>query len=64
MCSTLALIFWPCHTAYGILVPQPEIEPVPPALEAGFLTTGLLGKSLSAVLDKETTQKTKQNFCL
>ena len=35
---------------------QPEIEPVLPALEAGFLTTGLLGKSLSAVLDKENTQ--------
>ena len=31
------------YTAYGILVPQPEIEPVPPALEAQSLnqwTTG------------------------
>ena len=56
MCPTLTLIFGPCHMAYGILVPQPEIEPMPPALEAGFLTTGLVGKSLSAVLDKETTQ--------
>ena len=26
--------FWPCHTACGILVPQPGIKPVPPALEA------------------------------
>ena len=27
-------IHWPCHTAHGISVPQPEIEPVPPAVEA------------------------------
>ena len=27
--------FWPCHMACKILVPQPGIEPVPPALEAG-----------------------------
>ena len=26
--------FWPHHTACGILVPGPGIEPVPPALEA------------------------------
>ena len=26
--------FWLCHKAYGILVPWPEIEPTPPALEA------------------------------
>ena len=26
--------FWPCHVACGILVPQPGIEPVPPAMEA------------------------------
>ena len=26
--------FWPCHTACGILVPRPGIEPVPPAVEA------------------------------
>ena len=30
----------------GILVPRPGIEPVSPALEGGFLTTGLRGKSL------------------
>ena len=24
---------WPYHTACGILVPQPEIEPLPPVLE-------------------------------
>ena len=23
--------FWPCHVAYGILIPQPGIKPVPPA---------------------------------
>ena len=34
-------------TAYGILILQPGIEPTSPALEGGFLTTGLSGKSLS-----------------
>ena len=32
--------------ACGILVPQPGIEPMSPALEGGFFTTGPLGKSL------------------
>ena len=31
------LFFWPRCTAYGILVPQPGIEPVPPAVEAWSL---------------------------
>ena len=31
--------------AYGILDPQPGIEPTSPALEGGLLTTGLPGKS-------------------
>ena len=35
-----------CPRAYGILVPQPGIEPVSPALEGRFLTTGPPGKSL------------------
>ena len=30
----IILIFWPCHVAWGILVPRPGIEPVPSALEA------------------------------
>ena len=34
-----------CPMACGILVPQPEMEPTSPALEGGFLTTGLPGKS-------------------
>ena len=29
--------FWPHHAACGILVPQPGIEPVPPAVEAQSL---------------------------
>ena len=29
--------FWPCHVTFGILVPQPGIEPVPPAVEAQSL---------------------------
>ena len=32
--------------ACGILVPPPGIEPMSPALQGGFLTTGPLGKSL------------------
>ena len=31
------VLFWLCHKAYGILVPWPEIEPTPPALEAQSL---------------------------
>ena len=26
--------FWPCHSAYEILVPKPGIKPTPPAVEA------------------------------
>ena len=39
-----------CRTAWqacGISVPQPGIKPIPPALEAGILTTRLPGKSLT-----------------
>ena len=35
-----------CPMAYGILVPQPGIEPMSPALEGGFLTTQLPGNPL------------------
>ena len=30
-----------CLTAYGILVPRPGIKPMSPALEGGFLATGI-----------------------
>ena len=36
-----------CPTACGILIPQPGIKPMSPALEGGFLTTGPPGKSPS-----------------
>ena len=39
--------FSSCTTAHGILVPRPRIEPVSPALEGGFLTTGPPGKARS-----------------
>ena len=39
-----------CPTACEILVPQPGIEPMSPALEGGFLITGLPGKSLNQAL--------------
>ena len=33
-----------CPTACGILISRPRIEPVSPAMEGGFLTTGPTGK--------------------
>ena len=38
-----------CTVARGILVPQSQIEPIPPALEGKVLTPGLPGKSLVTV---------------
>ena len=35
-----------CPPAYGILLPQPGIEPASPVLQGGFSTTGPPGKSL------------------
>ena len=35
-----------CSVACGILIPQPGIEPMSPALPSGFSTTGPPGKSL------------------
>ena len=40
-----------CSVACGILVPQPEIKPLSPALKDGFLTTGPPRKSLIVVID-------------
>ena len=34
-----------CSLVYGIFAPQPGVEPMTPALQDIFLTTGLLGKS-------------------
>ena len=34
-----------CSMSYGILVPQPWMEPKSPSLQGGFLTTGAPGKS-------------------
>ena len=41
-----------CPEACGILVPQPGIEPVSPALEGQFLTPGSPGKCLYHMLIK------------
>ena len=40
----LFVCFWPRHVAYGILVPRPGIETMPP--ELGVLSIGTPGKSL------------------
>ena len=39
-----------CSVVCEILVPQPGIEPSSPALQGGFLITGLLGKSSEAII--------------
>ena len=41
--------FWSCLTTCRILVPQPGIEPVPPAFRHRVFTTGPPGKSLGLV---------------
>ena len=44
--SSLVAAHWlSCPVAFGILVPQPGIEPTSPALEGRFFTTGSPGKS-------------------
>ena len=48
---------WP--TAYGLLVPQPGIKPVSPALEGKFLITGPPGKSLEMIFFKGTLEPQK-----
>ena len=46
-CFSLVAAHWfSCSMACGILLPQPGMQTVSPALEGGFLTTGPLGKSL------------------
>ena len=47
VCLSFFFFFWPCHAACGILVPQPGIKPVTPALKV--LTTGPQGKSLTCL---------------
>ena len=37
LCSPTVVIFWPRHVVCGILVPQPGIKPVLPALEVQSL---------------------------
>ena len=43
--------------ACGILIPQPGIKPISPALQGGFLTTGPLGKSQKSLFKKKKRQK-------
>ena len=42
--SVVAVCVLSCPVACGILGPQPGVEPMSPALEDGFLTTGPPGK--------------------
>ena len=57
-----------CFETCGILVPRPGIEPASPALQSGFLTTGLPRKSQHLVFFfKQTgiifiTKKKKESF--
>ena len=43
-----------CSSTCGILVPQPGIKPVSPALQGRFLTTGPPGKSLIHIVVQQT----------
>ena len=47
-----------CPAACGILVPRPGIEPMFPALEGGFLTTGPPGKSIQGDFEDTTLPST------
>lgn len=37
---------WAAETGHRILDPRPGMEPVPPALQSGFLTTGPAGTDI------------------
>ena len=45
--SSFFLVHWPSHTACRILVPQPRMEPMPPALEVQGLNHWAARQSLS-----------------
>ena len=51
-----------CPAACGILVPQPEMEPMSPALEGRFLTTGPCGKSPSFSLVLKTASYNRHYY--
>ena len=46
----LFILFWPCHTACGILVPQPGIKPMPPAVEAWSRNHWTTGEVPNAII--------------
>ena len=50
-CAVFVVVWQLLSSGSGILVPQAEIEPMPPALEGRFLTTGPSGNSLGFTLD-------------
>ena len=58
MSSVVTACRFSCSVACGILVPQPEIEPMSPELQGRFLTTGPPGKSLLL------TYFNKSNICV
>ena len=49
--SIFFLSFWPHHAACGILVPQPEMEPAPPAVEAQSLNLQTTREVLPALFN-------------
>ena len=48
--SLVVVLKLSCPAARGILVPPPETEPVPPALDGGFLISGQPGSPLPSFL--------------
>ena len=53
------MVFW-CET-YRILVPQPAVEPTPPAQEGDVLATGQPGKSQD-ILTEEALFSVRSEF--
>lgn len=49
MFTYLFIIIGPCHLACGLLVPSPGLEPMPPAVKQGVLTTGQPGTFLAKI---------------
>ena len=75
MDSLVGVLGLSSSAACGLLVPQPRIKPISPALQGRFLTTGPPGKSwimhfkwmncvaCELYLNKATKKKKKQGMC-
>lgn len=62
--NKIHIFLWPCCTACGILVAQPEIEPVPPEVEVWSLSSGLQSPNMcwSDVITSTINRITKDHI--